>query len=35
MKVGDRDQRPWGQFEILAQGSGYQVKRLEDRKSVV
>ncbi|ABB56918.1 phosphomannose isomerase type II C-terminal cupin domain [Synechococcus elongatus] len=29
MKVGDRDQRPWGQFEILAQGSGYQVKRLE------
>lgn len=29
MKVGDRDQRPWGHFEILAQGPGYQVKRLE------
>ncbi|WP_338461904.1 phosphomannose isomerase type II C-terminal cupin domain [Synechococcus elongatus IITB7] len=29
MKVGDREQRPWGQFEILDQGNGYQVKRLE------
>lgn len=26
--VGDRDQRPWGSFEVVAQGAGYQVKRI-------
>lgn len=29
MTVGDRDRRPWGAFEILAAGAGYQVKRLQ------
>ena len=24
-----RDERPWGRFEVLDQGAGYQVKRIE------
>jgi mannose-6-phosphate isomerase len=26
--IGERDERPWGYFEILGGGIGYQVKRL-------
>lgn len=25
----ERDERPWGVFEILAEGEGYKVKRIE------
>jgi mannose-6-phosphate isomerase-like protein (cupin superfamily) len=25
----ERDERPWGWFEVLASGAGYQVKRLQ------
>ena len=27
--VMERDERPWGAFEILAEGRGYKVKRIE------
>lgn len=25
----ERDQRPWGMFEVVAEGDGYKVKRIE------
>jgi len=25
----ERDERPWGMFEVLAEGEGYKVKRIE------
>ena len=25
----ERDERPWGSFEVLAEGEGYKVKRIE------
>lgn len=25
----ERDERPWGSFEVLAEGDGYKVKRIE------
>ena len=25
----ERDERPWGMYEVLAEGSGYKVKRIE------
>ena|SRR5215471_4056121 len=25
----ERDERPWGMYEVLAQGRGYKVKRIE------
>lgn len=25
----ERDERPWGNFEVLAEGEGYKVKRIE------
>jgi mannose-6-phosphate isomerase-like protein (cupin superfamily) len=25
----ERDERPWGAYEVLAQGEGYKVKRIE------
>jgi mannose-6-phosphate isomerase len=25
----ERDQRPWGMFEVVAEGEGYKVKRIE------
>lgn len=25
----ERDQRPWGMYEVLAEGEGYKVKRIE------
>jgi len=25
----ERDERPWGRFEVLAEGEGYKVKRIE------
>ena len=25
----DRDERPWGMYEVLAEGQGYKVKRIE------
>jgi mannose-6-phosphate isomerase len=25
----ERDERPWGAFEVLAEGNGYKVKRIE------
>lgn len=27
--VIERDERPWGAFEVLAEGEGYKVKRIE------
>jgi mannose-6-phosphate isomerase len=27
----ERDQRPWGMYEVLAEGEGYKVKRIEVR----
>jgi len=27
--VIERDERPWGAFEVLAEGPGYKVKRIE------
>ena len=27
--IGDREQRPWGAWEILDEGDGYKVKRIE------
>ncbi|MFY9574665.1 MAG: mannose-6-phosphate isomerase, partial [Blastocatellia bacterium] len=25
----ERDERPWGMYEVLAEGAGYKVKRIE------
>ncbi|HST22899.1 MAG TPA: phosphomannose isomerase type II C-terminal cupin domain, partial [Blastocatellia bacterium] len=25
----ERDERPWGMYEVLAEGQGYKVKRIE------
>ena len=27
----ERDERPWGMYEVLAEGEGYKVKRIEVR----
>jgi len=27
--ASQRDERPWGSFEVLAEGDGYKVKRIE------
>jgi mannose-6-phosphate isomerase len=27
--ANERDERPWGNFEVLAEGEGYKVKRIE------
>ena len=27
----ERDERPWGMYEVLAEGDGYKVKRIEVR----
>jgi mannose-6-phosphate isomerase-like protein (cupin superfamily) len=29
MMILERDERPWGMFEVLAVGEGYKVKRIE------
>ena len=29
MMALERDERPWGMFEVLAEGEGYKVKRIE------
>jgi len=29
MMVLERDERPWGVYEVLAEGEGYKVKRIE------
>ena len=27
--TGEKDERPWGVYEVLAEGDGYKVKRIE------
>ena len=27
--ITERDERPWGMYEVLAEGEGYKVKRIE------
>ena len=27
--TGEKDERPWGRYEVLEEGAGYKVKRLE------